>query len=204
MHIRTAGVIALSVAASWLACRKASAPPRPTLSSSAPAPKASTADAKTARVDPLCRGRPRCSVSERRPAGNSDAGEVVIVRLAAAVDAATDEERCERREYWLERPAGDLLLAVDCAAQWGAENAGPASLSLAGNTATFRYVEFLADDACEIVEATLRLPQGRIGTHTRHFGTVVGNQCRPSRKVAPVPAPGCGTPDSPVLVLHRP
>ena len=76
--------------------------------------------------------------------------------------------------------------------------------SLAGNLATFRYVEFLADDACEIVEATLRLPEGRISTHTRHFGTVVGNQCRPSRKVAPIPAPGSGTPDNPVLVLHRP
>ena len=128
----------------------------------------------------------------------------VIVRLAAPVDAATDEDRCERREYWLARPAGDLLLAVDCEAQWGAENAGPASLSLAGNLATFRYVEFLADNTCEIVEATLRLPEGRISTHTRHFGTVVGNQCRASRKVAPIPAPGCGTPDNPVLVLHRP
>ena len=162
------------------------------------------AEAKTARVEPLCHDRPRCSVADRRPAGSPDAGDVVVVRIVAPVDAATDEDRCDRREYWLARPAGDLLLAADCEAQWGAENAGPASLSVAGNLATFRYVEFLADDACEIVEATLRLPQGRISTHTRHFGTVAGNQCRASRKVAPIPAPGSGTPDNPVLVLHRP
>jgi hypothetical protein len=128
----------------------------------------------------------------------------VIVRLAAPADAADDADRCYRREYWLSRPAGDVLLAVDCEEQWGAENRGPATLSVAGDLATFHYVEFLANDACEVVSATLRLPQGRIETHTRHWGTVVRNQCRPSRKVAPLPATGSGDLAHPVLVLHRP
>src|SRR5512147_2962117 len=105
VHIRTAGVIALAVAASWLACRKHPAPPRPFASGSPRATEAAMAEAKTARVDPLCHGRPRCSVADRRPAGSPDAGDVVIVRLAAPVDTATDEDRCDRREYWLTRPA---------------------------------------------------------------------------------------------------
>jgi hypothetical protein len=155
-------------------------------------------------ADPLCHGRPRCSIADRRPAGNPDAGHVVVVRLAAPVEATANEDRCDRREYWLSRPAGDRLLAVDCEVQWGAEHAGPASLSVAGNLATFRYVEFLANDACEIVNATLRLPQARIESHSRHWGTVAGNQCRPSGKAVPLPTSGSGTLGHPVLVLHRP
>jgi hypothetical protein len=58
--------------------------------------------------------------------------------------------------------------------------------------------------ACETVDATVQLPDGRIESHTRHWGTVVGSGGRPSRKVAPIPAPGSGVLDHPVLVLHRP
>jgi hypothetical protein len=124
-------------------------------------------------------------------------GQVVVVRLVAPADAAADEDRCDRREYWMSRPAGNLLLAVDCEEQWGAENTGPATITASGTLATFHYVEFLANDA-------LRLPQGRLEAHTRHWGTVVSDSCRPFRKAAPVPAPGSGTLDHPILVLHRP
>jgi hypothetical protein len=93
---------------------------------------------------------------------------------------------------------------VDCEAQWGAENAGPASITMSGTLASFHYVEFLANDACEIVDAALRLPQGRIETHTRRLGKVVADTCRPSRKGTPIPEPGSGAIDHPVLVLHRP
>jgi hypothetical protein len=205
-------VITLAVVVSLPACRKPAAlappvspaPTSPRQEAREKVDLAPKAEAKIAPTDPLCHGRPRCSVADRRSVGDPDAGTVVTVRLAHPADAANDEDRCDRREYWLSRPAGDLLLAVDCEAQWGAENTGPASLTVAGNLAKFRYVEFLANDACEIVDAALRLPQGRIEAHTRHWGTVVGNQCRPSRKVAPIPAPGSGTLDHPVLVLHRP
>jgi hypothetical protein len=179
--------ITLSIAAAWLACQKPAAPP-----------------GILTPAEGLCRGRPRCSVADRLSASSSDAGSIVILRLGAPPDATEDEDHCDRREYWLSRPSGDVLLAVDCDAQWGADNTGPASLSLRGSLATFRYVEFLANDGCEIVEATLRLPQARIETHTRHWGEFAGNQCRSSREVAPVPEPGAGTANDPVLVLHRP
>lgn len=209
MRCHAAGVITLAVVVSLPACRKLSAP-APSVSSASTSGRwekvgeAPKRELRIAPTDPLCHGRPRCFVADRRPAGSPDAGHVVVVRLAAPADAAEDEDRCDRREYWLSRPAGDLLLAVDCEAQWGAENAGPASITVSGTLATFHYVEFLANDACEIVDAVLRLPQGRIDAHTRQLGTVVGNACRPSRKGAPIPAPGSGMLDHPILLLHRP
>jgi hypothetical protein len=199
----SAGVATLAALLCLPACRK----PGPAGSSAVqrPAPlDAAIASPGATATSPLCHGRPRCQVADRRPAGNPEAGQVVVVRLAAPPDAGSDEDHCDRREYWLTRPAGDLLLAVDCETQWGAENAGPASLRLAEDRATFHYVEFLANDACELVDATLRLPQGRIETHTRRWGEVVGNRCRPTQRPAPLPPPGTGTLDHPVLVLHRP
>jgi hypothetical protein len=166
--------------------------------------RAPRAEAKPAPAEPFCQGRARCSIVDRRPAGSPNAGQVVVVRLAAPADAASDEDRCNRREYWLSGPAGVLLLAADCEAQWGADNPGPAELEVTTGLARFHYVEYLANDGCEIVDATVRLPQGRIETQTRHWGTVVRNQCRPGRKTAPIPAPGAGTLGQPVLVLHRP
>jgi hypothetical protein len=196
-------MIALALATSWTACRKipeppASLPPASTRSTQAPKP-----ETKVAPADLLCRGRPRCSVVNRLPIGSEGACTLLTLRLAAPADAAADQDRCNRREYWLSRPAGDVLLAVDCEAQWGADNAGPALLSVTGNLATFRYVEFLANDACELVEATVRLPEARIEAQTRHFGTVVRDQCRGLRKPAPVVPPGTGKADSPLVVLHR-
>lgn len=212
MRLHAAGVITLAVVLSLHACRKPSAPaPAVSPPSSARRPEAESmvhqAPKEASRIAPedsLCHGRPRCSVTHRWPAGKMDASSVVVVRLAAPADAADDETRCDRREYWLSRPEGDLLLAVDCESQWGAENAGPATITVSGTLASFHYVEFLADDACEIVDAALRLPQGRIEAQTRHEGRVVGNACRPSRKGTPIPAPGPGTLDDPILVLHRP
>jgi hypothetical protein len=196
-------LIALLVA-SGLACRKASPPPSSPTLTSPRSVEAATVQAKLPPAEPLCRGRTRCSVAERRPATVPDAGTIVIVRIDAPVDAATDEDRCRRREYWLSRPAGELLLALDCEEQWGADNAGPASLRVTDNLATFHYVEFLADDACETVDASIRLPQGRIESHARHVGKVVNEKCRASRKLATPSAPGTGAADDPVLVLHRP
>jgi hypothetical protein len=210
VRLHAAGVITLAVVLSWPACKKADAPV-PSISSISTGPRRETVDAATKdalKIGPTvtyCHGRPRCSVADRLPAGNPEAGHVVVVRLAAPADAADDEARCDRREYWLSRPEGDLLLAADCESQWGAENAGPATVTVSGTLATFHYVEFLADDACEIVDAALRLPQGRIEAHARrHLGKVVGNACRPSRRGAPIPAPGSGILDHPILVLHRP
>jgi hypothetical protein len=212
VQFHTAGVITLAVLGSLPACRKPSAT-APSVSSPSTSLRlevqdkvdtAPKAEVKIAPADPLCHSRPRCSVTDRLPAGNTDAGQVLVVRLAAAAGAADDEARCDRREYWLSRAGGDLLLAMDCEEQWGAESAGPASISVSGTLATFHCVEFLADDACEIVDAALRLPQGRIESHTRHLGKVVVNACRPSRKNAPIPAPGSGKLDDPILVLQRP
>ena len=209
MRLHAAGVITLAVVVSSPACKKADALV-PSNSSMATSPRRETVDAATKgelKIAPSvlhCHGRPRCSVAERLPAGNPDAGQVVVIRLSAPTDAADDENRCDRREYWLSRPEGDLLLAADCESQWGAENAGPATVAVSGTIVTFHYVELLADDVCEIVVAALRLPQGRIEAHARHLGRVVGNTCRPSRKVAPIPAPGSGMLDHPILVLHRP
>ena len=209
MQLLAAGVMILAVAAALPACTKPSAPAPSVSSTSTSLRQATVSEApkgqsRIAPTDPLCYGRPRCSIADRRPAGSLDAAHVVVVRLAAPADASADEDRCDRREYWLSRAAGDLLLAVDCEAQWGAENAGSATVTVSGTLARFHYVEFLANDACEIVDAALRLPQGGIEAHTRHWGTVVGNACRPSRKGAPIPAPGSGMLDNPILVLHRP
>jgi hypothetical protein len=192
----TLGVWTGLVALCWAGCREATPPARP-------AAKPPRSQAKAAAPDPLCHGRPRCSVVDRRAAGPA-AGSVVIVRLAAAANAPTDEERCDRREYWLTRPAGNLLLAVDCEAQWGADNAGPASLSVTGDLARFRYVELMANDDCETVEASIRLPEARIDAQVRRRGKVVRDQCRASRTTMPSPAPGSGAADDPLLVLHRP
>ena len=209
MRIHAACVIALAAAVALTDCRRPYAP-QPPMSSTSTARRQETVDtapkgqSTTLPMDPLCHGRPHCSVADRRPVGSPDVSEIVVVRLAAPQDAASDEGHCDRREYWLSRPAGDLLLAVDCEAQWGADNAGPASLTVLGTLATFHYVEFLSNDACEIVDAALRLPQGRIEAHARHFGTVVGDTCRPSRRGDPIPVLGLGTLDHPILVLHRP
>lgn len=207
-RVQSPRLIALAFVLSLPACRHHSS--QSSMSSTSTTGRQETVDAAPkgeptiAPTDPLCHGRPRCSVADRRPVGSPDVSEIVVVRLAAPLDAASDEEHCDRREYWLSRPAGDLLLALDCEAQWGADNAGPASLTVLGTLATFHYVEFLSNDACEIVDAALQLPQGRIQAHARHFGKVVGDACRPSRKGGPIPSPGPGSLDHPILVLHRP
>jgi hypothetical protein len=208
VHIHSVCLTALVGVVSSLGCRKPYASPSSMSSTStsrqAMVDGALGGEPTISRIDPLCHERPRCSIADRRPAGSPGASDVVVVRLAAPTDAATDEDRCDRREYWLSRPTGELLLAVDCEEQWGADNAGPASLTVAGTLATFHYVEFLSNDACEIVDASVRLPQGRIEAHTRRLGRVVDNVCRPSRKGAFIPGPGSGTLHHPLLVLHRP
>lgn len=208
MHVHSVCLIAVAGVASSSACRKpfpspAHMPSTSTSRQQATTDEGSKGDSRIAPIDPLCHGRPRCTIAERRPAGAADTGDVVVVRLAASADATTDEGRCDRREYWLSRPTGDLLLAVDCESQWGADNAGPAFVTVAGTLARFHYVEFMSSDVCEVVDASVRLPQGRIEAQTRHFGTVASDACRPTRK-APIPAPGLGTLDHPILFLHRP
>jgi hypothetical protein len=208
VHIPTIGVMALAFSLSLAACKRA---PAPTLPAPPPIARSQNAVDVSAKrepadepADPLCHGRLRCSIMHRLSAGSPETGRIVVARIAASPNAASDEDRCDRREYWLARPEGDLLLAVDCAEQWGADNAGPAEVMVSGTLAKFHYVEFLADDRCEIVDAALRLPQGRIEAHARQWGKVVGNLCRPTRKRAPIPEAGSGTIDHPILVLHRP
>ena len=91
MHIYAVCLIALAELVSSTACRKPYASPS-SMSSTSTSRRQATVDAAPggeptlSRMDPLCRDRPRCSISDRRPAGSPGASDVVVVRLAAPVD----------------------------------------------------------------------------------------------------------------------
>ena len=129
----------------------------------------------------------------------------MTVRIAERDDVAPDEERCVRREYWLARTMGNVLLSVDCEAQWGADSQGPALLELIAERLHIRYVEFQAGDDCEIVEATINLSSVTVERHARQDGTVARDRCQ-ARAAATLPylPGGDGTASRPLLVLHRP
>jgi hypothetical protein len=195
MHVHPARLI--TAFALLLACktRPASSPPAP----AAPAP---SLQGPLARAD-LCAGRPRCSAARQSVAAAAGV-DLVTVRLAHTPDASTDEEHCDRREYWLSRASGDLMIAADCAAQWGADNPGPATIEVAGSQLHVSYTEMQSSDGCEVHTATIGVAGPRlIEAQNRVAGTVVKNVCRPGNQQAPMLPAGDGTAGHPLLTLHR-
>jgi hypothetical protein len=153
----------------------------------------------------LCAGRPRCQLSSRQAVTGMQGSELLTVRLGEPEDAESDEEHCSRREYWLVRAAGNLLLSADCEVQWGADNPGPAQVELAEGRLIAHYIEYRASDNCEVVDATINLSSVSVERHDRQDGVVVRDQCQPRAASAlPHPPAGDGTAARPLLVLHRP
>jgi hypothetical protein len=152
----------------------------------------------------LCAGRPRCQLLNRQAIASLPGSALVTVRIAEPANAESDEDHCARREYWLVRAAGNLLLSADCEAQWGADNPGPAQVSLVEGRLNLRYVEFQANDNCEIVEGSIDLSSATVERHDRQDGVVVHDQCEPrGPSTLPKPENGDGTASRPLLMLHR-
>lgn len=129
---------------------------------------------------------------------------LVQVEIAHAPEAGGDEGRCNRREYWLSRPSGDILVAVDCEAQWGADNPGPAAVKLQGTQIEVRYVEFQSSDRCESYAAKVSISGEKpVVEQTRFVGVVSKDACHVANDSAPVDPPGAGSADQPLLTLHR-
>lgn len=205
MQLHQAGVaLWAAVTLVGLGCNRAREPsagqPAPTTPSALDAarPEISRPDIR----DALCHGRSGCVVIRSRPVGVSNSYTVVDLRLAHTADAAADEDRCDRREYWLVRPEGPVLLAADCEAQWGADDPGPATTSIEGDHLDINYVEFQSSDGCEMVDARIRLLPLRVERQERRQGTTRRDACRASKPV-PSPPGGDGSADHPLLVLHR-
>jgi hypothetical protein len=127
---------------------------------------------------------------------------VVDLRIAHAPDAGSDEDRCDRREYWVVSGRQTVLVAADCEAQWGADNAGPATTTVIGDRLEVHYVEFQSSDGCETVEAQISLSPPHVDRQERRRGTTRQDHCR-ATKPAPSPPGGDGSPDHPLVVLHR-
>ena len=167
-------------------------------SATAPTP----APAAQAPTD-LCRARTRCSVS-RQSIPEAPGVDLVTVRLAHAPDASTDEEHCDRREYWLSRPTGDLLVAVDCEEQWGADNAGPATVKVKGKRLNVSYTELQSSDQCETYSAAVDVVGPKlVESQSRVGGAMVKNVCHPGKESAPISPVGDGSAAHPLLTLHR-
>lgn len=176
---------------------------RPSPLETAPSRAESTAVAPRPAPPDHCGGRARCSTS-RQPIDSAPGVALVTVRAPHALDAGTDEERCDRREYWLSRPSGDLLVAVDCERQWGAGNAGPATIKVQGKRLLVSYTELQSSDRCEAYSASVGVAGPRlVESQSRVTGTVVKDVCRPGKEPAPVVPVGDGSAAYPLLTLHR-
>ena len=180
-------------------CRRHSAPAATMPPSTSAEPSAAT---PAAAAPDLCHDRPGCSVA-RQPVAGAPGVALVVVRLAYAPDASTDADRCDRREYWLSRPTGDILVAVDCERQWGADNAGPATITVRGKRLEISYVEMQSGDRCESYSATIEAVGPRlVESQSRVVGSIVKDVCHPGQAAAPVDPVGDGL-RSPLLTLHR-
>jgi hypothetical protein len=157
------------------------------------------ADDLAPRGAELCGARPRCSVLRREQA--PAAAELIVLRLAHAPDASSDEERCDGREYWISRADRTALLARDCEVQWGADNPGPAALHLEPDRASLEYVEFQSSDTCEISHATILLPSLVVERQDRWTGKAHEGRCERVSRDASAPV-GDGSLDHPLVVLH--
>jgi hypothetical protein len=128
----------------------------------------------------------------------------VLVRIAHAPTAATDEERCDRREFWLHRSEGDTLIAHDCESQWGADTTGTATVKVGRSRIEVNYVEYQSNDGCEILRASIRLIGTRVQVSQRRVvGTVRKNRCIPTGRNVPIEPAGDGSAEHPLIVLHR-
>jgi hypothetical protein len=155
-------------------------------------------------VSVLCKERPRCTLARHRPVRPSKGGlEIVDIRIAHSPAATTDEDRCDRREYWLVGPTKRSLLATDCESQWGADNGGPATTSLDGTRFRLEYVEFQSGDSCEVMKATIGLAPLHVEQETRKQGTVRRDQCVAQKPLAVSSPSGDGSLGRPVVLLHR-
>jgi len=126
----------------------------------------------------------------------------VDLRIAHRPDATEDADRCNRREYWFVARGRQVLLAADCEEQWGADNAGPAQTAIDGHVFRVHYVEFQSSDGCEVVGAEIELAGLGVTKRTRLTGTASGNACGSTTPMAD-PTGGDGSPNRPLLVLHR-
>ncbi len=201
VHLRTSRLTILALVAIWAGCRsEAATPPQ------ADHRTVAAAGNKTAPTDPadLCRARSRCAIAGSVPVTAVPGTTLVTVRIGHAPSAASDEEKCDRREYWVSRPAGDILVAADCEVQWGADNPGPVTVQLRGTELDVRYVEFQSSDGCESYGATVSLAGPKItALQTRKLGTVKKNVCRPSARSGVVDPLGDGSAAHPLLTPHR-
>jgi hypothetical protein len=201
MHVCAPGLrlhLRWAIAVSLVCCRgtRSSPPPSTELAQMEPAPI-------SGKSSEPCQGRPRCVPKNRQSLEALPGAELVQLSLTHAPDAKTDEEQCDRREYWLMRATGNTLLATDCAAQYGPNTQGPAEVKAAGIRLAVRYVEFQESDRCELVEATINLSNLQIEREDRAVGSVSHDTCSPDGPQPLVTPAGDGSPDRPLLVLHR-
>ena len=199
MHVHSARLIlAVMLAGCSLAsCRRSSSARGPAASSGSIA-----SDSGVGGAIAQCGSRPRCAIYRRQPVVGVGSLEVLVLRLAQAPDAGSDEDRCDQREYWLVRPQKSVLLARDCERQWGADNPGPAETHVDGTRLSVKYVEFQSSDGCEVYEATVQLFPLAIEKQARWQGTVRGDRCEQRKRIDRLPPAGDGSITSPVLVLH--
>ena len=169
------------------------------VSATAPAPAGL---AHRSRPFALCAERLRCTVGAPQPIEGLENALLRGTEIAPPPDAGSDEEHCRRREYWLERPTGNVLLVADCEAQWGADSQGPAQVTLAGARLEVRYVEFQAGDRCETLNAVINLVSAQIERQERTTGLVSRDQCNSKQSMPDFPPPGDGSVAHPLLVLH--
>jgi len=152
----------------------------------------------------LCRGRPRCTVEQYWIPGIDPPATLAILRVAHAATATTDEERCDRREFWLRQSGSDRFVASDCEVQWGADTTGSSRFAVYEREIGIRYVEFQSGDRCETVDATVRLMAREVRIKQRRaFGKALRDTCEPVAGNAVATPGGDGSRDHPFIVLHR-
>jgi hypothetical protein len=152
----------------------------------------------------LCQGRSRCAITGRVLVTAVPGSALVTVRIAHAPLADADEARCDRREFWVSRPAGDFVIATDCEVQWGADNPGPVAVQLRGTELDVRYVEYKSSDRCESYGATVSLAGPKItAVQSRKEGTIEKDVCRPGKQPEPADPLGDGSAAHPLLTPHR-
>lgn len=201
MHVCTPGLKLCLwwAAAAFVVCCKGtrpSPPPSTELTQAEPAPI-------SARISEPCGTRPQCVPQTRQPLEALPGAELVQLSLPHAPEARSDDEQCDRREYWLVRAIGNTLLTADCTAQYGASTQGPAEVKAVGIHLAVRYVEFQESDRCELMEATINLFNLQIERQERAVGAVSHDTCHPDGPQPLMPPAGDGSPERPLLVLHR-
>lgn len=98
-----------------------------------------------------------------------------------------------------------MLVATDCEVQWGADNPGPATVTLKGTQLDVQYEEFQSSDRCEtyVAKVSLTGPKLTVTAHSRTVGTVEKGECHLENQSATVDPLGDGSRDHPLLTLHR-